>query len=196
MNKSTLAREVQASVDRLDQEHLNAQNEKVLALITGFDDDVSESEFGTSFDHSDDDSTFHPPTAQPNLEELLEENSVSQKPTEVKASTSKKAEKKRTHVTTLKLSTFKSGTARVKKPTDSAAIMLENLAIFKRQVEATQNNQFELTNTNVRYLAERLERYGDNYDRNSNRMLKMLAIMRTDLETIVNFRKFNTPFYI
>ena len=95
---------------------------------------------------------------------------------------------------TLKLSTVKSGTARVKKPTDSAAIMLENLAIFKRQVEATQNNQFELTNTNVRYLAERLERYGDNYDRNSNRMLKMLAIMRTDLETIVNFSKFNTPF--
>ena len=85
-NKSTLAREVQASVDRQDQEHLHTQNEKVLGLITGVDDDVNESEFGTSFDDSDDDSTFHSPTAQPNLEELLEENGVSQKPTEVKAS--------------------------------------------------------------------------------------------------------------
>ena len=67
-NKYTLAREVQASVDRQDQEHLQTQNEKVLALITGVDDDVSEPEFGTSFDDSDDDSTFHPTTAESNLE--------------------------------------------------------------------------------------------------------------------------------
>jgi len=44
------------------------------------DCEVSESDFGTSLDDSDDDSTFHPPTAQPTLEELLEENVVSQKP--------------------------------------------------------------------------------------------------------------------
>ena len=69
-----------------------------MALITGVDCEVSESEFGTSFNDSDDDSTFHSPTAQQTLEELLEENVVSQKPNEVKASTFKKAEKKSTHV--------------------------------------------------------------------------------------------------
>ena len=54
-----------------DQEHLQTQNHKVLALITAVDCEVSESEFGTSFVYSDDDSTYHPPTAQPALEELL-----------------------------------------------------------------------------------------------------------------------------
>ena len=98
-----------------DQEHLQTQNDKELALITGVDCEVSESEFSILFDDSDDDSTSHPPTAQPTLEELLEENVASQKPKEVKASSFKIAERKGTHVTTLKLSTVKSGTARTIK---------------------------------------------------------------------------------
>ena len=47
-------------------------------------------------------------------------------------STSKKSESRSTHVTTLKLSTTKSGGGggRVKKPTDVAALMTKNLEIL------------------------------------------------------------------
>ena len=47
-------------------------------------------------------------------------------------STSKKSESRSTHVTTLKLSTTKSGGCggRVKKPTDVAALMTKNLEIL------------------------------------------------------------------
>jgi hypothetical protein len=60
-------------------------------------------------------------------------------------------------VTTLKVSTVKSGSGRVKKHTDVGAMMTQNLDLFKRALEQRQNNQFELLNENVHKLAERLQ---------------------------------------
>ena len=188
-NKATLAREVQDQVDIQDRDHLNTQNEQVLAVINGITQPPSESEYETSYDESDNDATFHPPIEQPPLEES------SQKSSHAKPSTSKKAEKKSTQVTTLKLSTTKTS-GHIKKHVDAGLIMEQNLAAFRRQLEAQHNHQFELTNVNVRNLSDSLERYGAKYERDSNHMLKMMAQMRTQLETVANFTKFNTPLAI
>ena len=46
-NKATLAREVQDQVDIQDRDHLNTQNEQVLAVINGITQPPSESEYDT-----------------------------------------------------------------------------------------------------------------------------------------------------
>ena len=51
---------------------------------------------------------------------------------EASKETSSKSENKSTHVTTLKVSTVKSGSGRVNKHTDVGAMMTQNLELFKR----------------------------------------------------------------
>ena len=47
-------------------------------------------------------------------------------------------------VTTLKLSTVKTGSGRIKKPLDVNVEMLKHFDLYKRNQEASQNNQYEL----------------------------------------------------
>ena len=85
-------------------------------------------------------------------------------------------ESRSTHVTTLKVSTIKSGvgSGRVKKPTDVAAMRIKNLEYFKRALEQRQNNQFELANENIHGLAERIQLLSDKCERGSQTLLPFL----------------------
>ena len=88
-NKSTPARELQDAVNRQDLDYVRTQNDKVLAVIDGMNGDENESEDESSYDDSDTDATFHPPSAQT----LPDENTSIQRSIQAKASTSQKAKK-------------------------------------------------------------------------------------------------------
>ena len=95
-NKSTLARELQDAVNRQDLDYVRTQNDKVLAVIDGMNGDENESEDESSYDDSDTDATFHPPSAQT----LSDENTSNQKSSQAKASTSQKAKKSKANFST------------------------------------------------------------------------------------------------
>ena len=178
---TTLSHCLKEAVATQDAEHLDSQNANVLAVIDG-NGTESESEYESDFDDSVVDKHYEPhgeiDQEMPSSVQVAPINAGepirSQNPT-----TSKKCETKSTHVTTLKLSTTKSGSARVKKPTDVAGIMTKNLEYFKRALEQRQNNQFELANENIHGLAERIQLLSDKCERGSNHMLKLIAKVHT-----------------
>jgi hypothetical protein len=204
-NKSKLGANLQEAVNQQDENHTEKLNNKVLAVINDNDDDDSETESESEYDDSDLDCTYEPHVStqiEPDADRIVPTSlTVSQSASVVdsklpqpdKATTSKKAMESKS-VTTLKLSTVKSG--RIKKPTDVGAIMTRNLELFKRALETRQNNQFELLNVNIRGLSERLEHIADKAERSNNHIVKLVAHMTTNIQTIANFNQFNTPLAI
>ena len=109
-------------MNRQELDYVRTQNDKVLAVIDGMNGDENESEDESSYDDSDTDATFHPPSAQT----LADENTSNQKSSQAKASTSQKAKKSKAS----NLLQTQSGGGRVAKTKhiDAGAIMDENLA--------------------------------------------------------------------
>jgi len=52
--------------------------------------------------------------------------------------------------------------SRVRKPLDAVAVTVRNIELFKRNLEALKNNQFELVNTNLRTFADKIEESNKN----------------------------------
>ena len=136
---TTISHCLQEAVATHNAAHLECQNANVLAVINE-NDTESESEF----DESITDKNYEPPC-----------DTEQDSPSFVQAAPSTDVgppESRSTHVTTLKVSTIKSGvgSGRVKKPTDVAAMRIKNLEYFKRALEQRQNNQFEL---NIKFIS-------------------------------------------
>jgi hypothetical protein len=197
---TTLSHCLQDAVATQDAAHLESQNANVLAVIND-NDTESESEYESEFDDSITDKDYEPPCdTEQDMPSSVQAapSTVIEPPRTQNPTTSKKSESRSTHVTTLKVSTTKSGGGggRVKKPTDVAALMTKNLEYFKRALEQRQNNQFELANENIHGLAERIQLLSDKCERGSNHMLKLIAKIHTTLIGMDNFTKYNTPLAI
>jgi hypothetical protein len=74
---------------------------------------------------------------------------------------------------------------RVKKPLDAVALTVRNIELFKRNLEALQNNQFELVNTNFRSFADKIEETNKN-------TVKLLSNLNNNLNKFFNFHTNNS----
>jgi hypothetical protein len=72
---------------------------------------------------------------------------------------------------------------RAKKPLDAVALTVRNIELFKRNLEALQNNQFELVNTNFRTFADKIEETNKN-------TVKLLSNLNNNLNKFFNFHTF------
>jgi hypothetical protein len=118
-----------------------------LAVINGTDAE-SDSEYESEYDDSVLDKYYEMPVDQCESQDLpttSTQASKSPKKTHLdKAASSQKAGKS-TQVTTLKLSTTKTGSGRIKKPLDVNAQVIKNMEYFQRTFEAKHNNKWEMS---------------------------------------------------
>ena len=119
-----------------------------MALING-NESETESEYESDLDDCVYDKTYDPSEKQMDQDEQPTESSTQvehgQKSTQnEKAKRLKKDAVTKKEVTTLKLSTVKTRSSRIKKPLDVNVEMLKHFDLYKRNQEASQNNQYEL----------------------------------------------------
>ena len=118
------------------------------ALING-NESETEQEYESDLDDSVFDKTYDPTEKQMDQDKQPTESSTQlehgQKSTQnEKAKRLKKDAVTKKEVTTLKLSTVKTGSGRIQKPLDVNMEMLKYFDLYKRNQEASQNNQYEL----------------------------------------------------
>lgn len=153
---------LQAALTGQDNAAIEKSNAFVLDIVGAMEGNDDESEFDSENEEEGDDQDYTPSSAQSEPPKTSSTNKGSTKATRTK-------------------------TKHLKNPVQACDIMMKNLELFQRALEAKNNNQFKLTNQNITHMQEGLNDLTEQIQKIQKSLFKTLQNVLEQVNSLVNF---------